>query len=420
MARARTRRRAVGRPIAYLKRVGPGIVSGASDNDPTTVATLSVAGAATAFSLSWLVVLVLPMLAAVQVCAAQVGVVARKGLQAAVRDAYGRGWGAVLLVAVVAVNLVTIVADLEAGAAALGLVVPIDFRWFVVPYGALVAFILFKGAYDEVERILKFVVLVFVAYVGAAFLARPNWGQVALSTLVPHASVAPGTIQAMLAILGTTLTSYAYVWEAQGEAESEKPLGRLRLAKLDAGLGMLAAAAIFWFTLIAVGATLGVHHKPVQSAQDAAAALTPVAGPAAAYLFAAGLLASSFIAVPVLAATCGYLLGDELDRPTGLSLPVREAPIFYATLGSAIVLAVGVALAGIPAISLLFWASVAGGLGTPISLVFLLLVARNPKVMGDHRVGTVPYAVGWATAVIVSAVSLYFLWDEFGSKLVRL
>lgn len=412
------RRRGLARPLAYLRRIGPGLVAGASDNDPTTVATMSVAGAATGYGLSWLVILVLPMLAAVQICAAQVGVVARKGLQAAVRDTYGRGWGAVLLVAVIAVNLITIVADLEAGAAAIGLIIPVDFRWFVVPYGALIAFLLFKGAYDEVERVLKYVVLVFVAYVGAAFLARPNWADVAVHTLVPQVSLSGSSVQAMLAILGTTLTSYAYVWEEQEEAEAQEPIGRLRLARLDAGLGMFVATAVFWFTLIAVGATLGAHHKDVQSAQDAAGALRPLAGPAAEYLFAAGLLASSFIAVPVLAATCGYLLGQELDQPTGLSRPVRQAPVFYGTLAVAILVAVAAALAGMPAIKLLYWASIAGGIGTPVSLVFLLLVARNRDLMGSHRVGLVAYWIGWATALIVTAISAYFIWDQVLSRLL--
>ncbi len=418
--RSVARRRPLERLVDAVRRIGPGLVAGASDNDPTTVATISVAGAATGFSLSWLVVLVLPMLAAVQICAAQVGVVARKGLQSAVRELYGMWWGFVLLAAVMAVNLITIAADLEGGAAAIGMVLHADLRWFVVPYAAVIALVLFKSAYDEVERVLRYVVLVFLAYIAAALLAHPNWRQVLLATVLPHVSLSRDTITAMLAILGTTLTSYAYVWETEEEVESGTPLEELRFARREAGFGMAVTVAVFWFTLIAVGSTLGVHHQSVQTAQDAALALRPAAGPVASYLFAIGLLASSFIAVPVLAATSGYLVCELLDRPGGLSRPPRKAPLFYATLAFGLVVAGGVSLAGIPAISLLFWASIAGGLGTPISLFFLLMVGRSRNLMGGHVVAGPAYVIAWLTWVVVTLVSAYFLWDQVLSRVLHL
>lgn len=420
MAITRRHRRAALRPWLYVKRLGPGLVAGAADNDPTTVATVSVVGATTAFGLSWLVVLIYPMLASAQVVASQVGLVTRKGMQQLVRERYGRTWGAMLLLSVLAVNVVTVAADLEAGASAISVVIPIDFRWFVVPYTVAVVLILFFGAYDEIERVLKYAVLVFVAYVAAAFLAHPHWGQVALATIRPQVSLNSQTVQAMLALLGTTLTSYAYFWESQEQAEERQPLGRLGLAKADAGFGMLLAVAIFWFELVAVGATLGAHHQQVQTAQQAAEALRPAVGPLAAYLFALGLFASSFIAVPVLAATCGYLVANEFERPSGLSEPVRKAPVFYTTLAIAMVIGGVVSLIGISAIQLLFMASLVGGLGTPISLAFLLVLAQDRKVMGDHRVGRLPRYIGWATVLVTASVGLYFIWDQLLSKALHL
>lgn len=420
MAISRRKRRAAARPLAYLKRLGPGLIAGAADNDPTTVATISVTGASTGFALSWLVVLVYPMLASAQIVASQVGLVTKKGMQQLVRERYGRGWGGVLLASILLVNLVTVAADLEAGAAAISIVVPLDFRWFVVPYAVALILILFFGAYDEIERILKYAVLVFVAYIGAAFLAHPDWGSVLRHTVRPQVSLSGHSLQAMLAILGTTLTSYAYFWESQEQAEDRKPLGRLRLAKADAGLGMVLAVAVFWFTLIAVGATLGPHHKQIETAQQAAEALRPVAGPAASYLFAVGLLASSFIAVPVLAATSGYLVANEFDRPSGLSEPVRRAPVFYTMLGLAVVFGGVVSLLGLSAIQLLFVASIVGGLGTPISLSFLLLLSQDRQVMGDHEVGRPARYIGWATVAITGAVGAYFLWDQVIAKLAHL
>lgn len=402
-----------------VRELGPGLVAGASDCDPTTVATMSVAGSSTGFGLSLLTILVFPMLASVQIISAQVGVVAKAGLQKVVTDLYGRPWSVILLLSVLAVNLVTIGADLEAGAAALALITHIDLRWFVIPYAALLFGILVFGSYEAVVRILKYVLLLFLAYVLSAFLAHPDWGAVLRATILPHISFNSLYIQAALGILGTTLTSYAYIWETQEEAEEEQPVGRLVHARMDAGLGMAAAVALFWFILITTGATLGVHHHQVQTAQEAATALRPVAGPAAEYLFAIGLLASSFIAVPVLAATTAYLLTQELHWQQGLSQKVKHAKRFYAVAGGAMVVAIGISMAGVPPIRLLFIASIAGGLGTPIGLVFLLLAARDHRAMDGHPIGGLLTTLGWLTTALVTVVSAYFLWQQFISPLLH-
>ena len=400
-------------PVAILKALGPGLISGASDNDPTTVATMAVIGAGTVYGLSWLTILIFPMLACIQIISAQVGVVAKQGLQRAVHGAYGRGWGLVLLVSVLAVNVVTLAADLEAGAASLGLLFHRPWEWFVIPFGVVALGMLVLGSYDEVQRILRFVLLVFVAYIVSAFLAHPNWGQVLHQTLLPPISFHSEYIQAALALLGTTLTSYAYVWETIEEAEERRPIRQLGLARADAGFGMLFAVGIFWFILISTGATLGVHHEKVDTAQQAAQALAPVAGPLASYIFAIGLLASAILAVPVLAATTAYILGEQFGWRRGLSRKVTRAPRFYVALGAALAVGVAASFAGVSPMRLLFVSGIVGGLGTPISLVFLLLIARNQRVMRRYRVGPVLTAVGWGTAALVAAVSIYFLYQQF-------
>ena len=366
-------------------------------------------GSTTGYGLSWLAILTYPMLANVQQISARIGVMTRRGLQELVRERFGRGWGLVLLGSVLCVNVITLGADLEAGAAALGLVSGIDYRWFALPLGAVLFALLAKGSYTTVERVLKYVLLVLLAYVGAAFLARPDWGQLLQATVVPHISLSPDYTAGALALLGTTLTSYAYVWEAVEESERKLPVRRLGLAQADAAAGMLVALIVFWFILVATAATAGAHHKHIESAQDAAAALQPVAGVAAKYLFAAGLLASACIAVPVLSATTAYLAGAEFNFPFGLSKRLSEAVEFYVILGASIALAAGISLAGVPAMTLLFAASIAGALGTPVSLVFLLLVAQDRKLMRGKPVGRVARAIGWSTAAIVAAVGLWFV-----------
>src|SRR5579875_3739410 len=231
--------------LDYARALGPGLISGASDNDPTTVATMSVLGATTVYGLSWLTILILPMLAAIQMISAQVGVVAKRGLQSAVRHRYGRVWGMVLLLSVVAVSVVTIGADLEAGAAALGLIFHLAWQWFVVPFAAIMLCILLFGSYDAVQRVLQYVLFVFAAYIVAAFLAHPDWGRVLHDTIAPPLSLSAPYVEGALALLGTTLTSYAYVWETIEEEEERVPLRDLGLAKADAGVGMLFAVGIF-------------------------------------------------------------------------------------------------------------------------------------------------------------------------------
>ncbi|HKF77419.1 MAG TPA: divalent metal cation transporter [Candidatus Dormibacteraeota bacterium] len=397
-----------------LLALGPGLIAGASDNDPTTVATMVVVGATTRYSLSWLTLLLYPLLGGVLVIAAQVGQASRSGLLGTVSRLYGRRLGVLLLVSVVVVNLITLGADLQAGAAAIGLLLGVELRWLVLPYTALLIGMLLVGRHRGVERVLKYTVAIFAAYFFAAFLARPDWGAVIRSTLTPALSLRSEYVESGLAILGTTLTSYCYVWEVQREAAEARlaSRSRRRCARLEAGLSMLVAVVTFWFILIASGATLGMHHQVAMTAQDAAAGLQPLAGPLASHLFALGLLSSSLIAVPVLADCSAQLVGEQARWEHSPGLGPTQAPAFYGATVLAIVVGAVIALLGLPPIQLLYWASIAGGLATPIGLVLLLLVAGDSRAMGRSRVGKSLLALGWTAAVVIAVVSALFLSQQ--------
>jgi Mn2+/Fe2+ NRAMP family transporter len=392
--------------------LAPGLIAAASDNDPTTVATMAVAGATTGFMLSLLTLLVLPMLASVQAIASQVGLCGRSGLQRLARRAFGPRWATLLLVSILAVNLVTIGADLEAGAAAIGLMIRLPLAWFVAPYALVLFALVLLGGYDEVRDVLQYAVLAFVAYVAAAILAHPDWRAVLLATVVPHLTLDRATVTAALAILGTTLTSYAYVWQAEEEAEERRPRRQAGLARATAVLGATVAVAVFWFILVATGATLGPRHVHIDTAEQAAQALRPAVGPLAEYIFGVGLLASSFIAVPVLAATGAAVICQQFGWPAGLTLRPRRAPAFYAVVGGMLLVAIAVSLLGVSPIALLFAASIAGGLATPVSLVFLLLIAQDPSIMLGMPVGRGLLAMGWVTTGVVTACGLLYLWMQ--------
>ncbi|MGO9874811.1 MAG: NRAMP family divalent metal transporter [Acidimicrobiia bacterium] len=387
--------------------VGPGLIAGASDVDPTTVAAIAVVGATTVYGLAWLTLLLFPMLAVIQVIATRVGYFTRADLQTSVTRRYGPTGRWLLLGSVVGVTAITIAADLDAGAAAVGLLFGVDGRWFVVPVGIAALALLFLHNYDQVSRILRYLLVCMFAYGVAAVLAHPHWDAVARASVVPQFRLTSDWTAGALALLGTTLTSYVYVWQTIEEAEDTvSPRAPLAIKQRGAVLGVGFAVVIFCCILVATGATLGVHHIHINTAQDAARALRPVAGRWANDIFAFALLASALVALPVLVATCAYVTGAEFHWHTGLSTPIRSAPRFYATIVAAVALGAIVALSDVNPIQVLFAASVIGGLATPIGLIFLLLIGNNPETMHDHPLPGLLRLAGWAVVFIIAAAAV--------------
>lgn len=399
------------RPAAKKMEFGAGIVAGASDNDPTTVATLAVIGSTTVYELCWLTLLVIPMLAVIQAIAAQIGTVAKRGLEDCVRETYGRGWALLALLALLIVNVLTLAADLEGGGAALQLLTGVDYRWWIVPLGALTVAMLVYGNYRTVERVLRYTALLFLTYVVSAFLAHPHWGDVLYHSFVPHLDFRPQTVSGALALLGTTLTAYAYVWETIEVSEEKQPLRRLGLVQVDATVGIVVAGLTFWFILVATGATLGVHHKVVQTAAEAADALAPVAGKYAAIVFGIGLLGSALIAIPVIAGTSAYVAAEMFGWRHSLDEKFARAPRFYIVLGGCVVVGCLVGLAGIQPITLLYYSGIAGGIATPLTMVLMLLVGRHHHAMRHAPVSRWLAFAGWIVTAIVTAATLAYLYQ---------
>ncbi len=401
-------------PLRFLRMLGPGLVAGAADVDPTTVATIAVIGATTVFALSWLTVLVFPILAVVLIISSRIGVVTGEDLQTLVRSRFGRGAQVLFLGSILVVTILTIAADLEAGAAAAGLLVHMSWKPLVAPVGIVVLAMLLLGTFDELQRVLKYVLLVLLAYVACAFVAHVDWTSVARHTFVPAISFSKDYTAGALALLGTTLTSYVYVWHTIELSEEKPSLDWLRPKEADALVGIFFAVVVFWFILVTTGATLGAHHRQVQTAQDAAAALKPIAGSGASTIFGIGLLGSALLALPVLMGTVAYVVGAEFDWRRGLSEKVRNAPAFYAVIAVSTVFGAGIAYSGISPIRLLFIASIVGGIGTPVTLVFLLLVASDRRLMNDLPINGWLAFAGWTVTTVVAGVSLIYLANGAG------
>ncbi|HET7814183.1 MAG TPA: NRAMP family divalent metal transporter [Candidatus Baltobacteraceae bacterium] len=397
--------------LRRLQALGPGLISGASDNDPTTVATLAVIGSTTTYALGWLVLLVIPLLAVVQAIGTHVGAVTKEGLEDLIRRRYGAGAAFVLLVSILFVNVLTLAADLEGGGAALQLLTHIDYRVFVLPLAAIALFLLIRGNFTVVERILVYVPLAFLAYVFAAAFAHPDWGAVLRDSFVPHMQASHAFVAGAIALLGTTLTAYAYVWQQIETAERPPPLRRLGLVQIDATAGAVLAGLTFWFIMVATGATLGAQHHPVQTAGDAAAALRPVAGAAASALFGVGLLGSALLALPVLLATSAYIFAEMCGWTGRLDSTFFQARRFYLVMIVTAAAACAIAFAGIAPIKLLFVASIASGIATPVSLAFMLLAASDKRIVKEQPLDPRLKIAGWATTGIVAAAAAIFLYQ---------
>lgn len=385
---------------------GPGLVSGASANDPTTVGSIAVVGATTGYALAWLVVLLLPMLAVVQAIAASVGAASGMSLQQAIAQRYGRSAARLSAVAIVTISLVTLGADVAAGAQALALLCGVPHYFLVVPLVAAACWVLATKSYLRVERILASLTLVFLCYVASAILARPNWNDVLRSIVFPHFEFSPVFVVGALALLGTTLTGYVYFWESIEIAERWPARTGLRAARADAAIGMLVAGSSFLFILIATAAASGTHHVAIQTAADAAAALRPLAGGWDETLFGIGLFASAAIAIPVLAATNGYVIAQTLGQPASLTLTPAQAPTFYRIIFLSLAVAGVLAFLPVPMVPMLYWVSVAAGLATPVTLILTMLVARDRETMRGAPIPATLACAGWAVTAIVTLSAL--------------
>lgn len=380
--------------------MGPGVVSGAADNDPAGVITYIQIGATTGFSLLWLMLLSTPILYYLEDMSARLGIVGKRGIGRVLCHRYGTAAALVIVIPTVISNVITIGADLSGAASAVQLLTGVSWEWWVVPIAVLLGVLLIAASYHAVSRVLLLLTPLFLLYVVTGFIVHPRWASVLEATFLPRIHFTPTYLAAALALLGATLTPYMFFWQTTEEVEEHRRVADLAGERVDVAAGMIYANVVFYFIILVAAVVIPSGSAGVGTVLEATRTLRPVAGPLATVLFAIGFLASGFMAIPVMVACSAYTLADVLGWAEGLSKKVWQARGFYTLLAGALLVGVVVALAGISPVALMFWSSVVNGLMLAPLFLVLLMLSNDPQVVHGHRNGPLANLVAGGTVLL--------------------
>lgn len=399
--------------------LGPGLITGAADDDPSGISTYSVAGAAYGYSTLWIALLTFPLMAAVQLMCARLGMVTGRGLASAVRTYYPRWvlWGACSIL--VAANVINIGADLGGMAEATQLITGIRSVIWIPVYACFILALLFWSSYKLIARIFKWLTLVLFAYVFASFFAHVDWRHALAVTLVPHLEWSRGFLAVLVAILGTTISPYLFFWQAaeeveEGRSKSQTAAERkgatsreLRSARADTITGMFFSNLIMYFIILTTAATLHAHGQTnITTARQAAEALRPLAGNGAYLLFTLGLIGTGMLGVPVLVGSCAYAVAEGAAWRGSMADKPKSAPRFYAVMAVAMGLGLALNYFGFNAVKMLFWSAVINGLLAPPLILLVILLTSRQSVMGKRVNSPLLRYLGWATFAVMTAAAV--------------
>ena len=404
----------------FWKKLGPGLITGAADDDPSGIATYSQVGAGFGYAMLWTTFFTFPLMVGIQVVSARIGRVTGHGLAANIRKHYPSWLLRSIISLLLVANTINIAADIGAMAAALKLLIGGSPHLYAILFGVLSLVLQIFIPFPRYAPILKMLTLSLFAYVATVFIIQVPWGEVLKHTVMPSISVETEYVVAVVAVFGTTISPYLFFWQASQEveelraADGDEPLRKapqqakahLRRIKIDTYLGMGFSNLIAFFIMLTATVTLHSHGiTDVQSSEQAAEALRPVAGEYAFLLFSAGIIGTGLLAVPVLAGSAAYAVAESFKWHIGLGRPPLEAQGFYLILIIATLLGVALNFTSIDPIKALFWSAVINGvIAVPIMAVMMLLAAR-PDVMGQFVVSTRLRILGWiATGVMGLAV----------------
>jgi NRAMP (natural resistance-associated macrophage protein)-like metal ion transporter len=422
--RGETRR---GFVAGLLSKLGPGLVTGASDDDPSGIATYSQVGAQFGYTLLWTMLLSYPLMAAIQEICGRIGRVTGCGLAANLRKNYPKPILVFVLLLMSAANVFNLGADIGAMGSSMALLIPRSTTLFTVVFGVFSLVVVILVPYTSYAKYLKWLTLSLFAYVGVAFMVHIPWGQVLHATLVPRMHLSRESLVALIAVLGTTISPYLFFWQASQEAEEvknnqgEEALKRapsqapkqLQRIHADTMIGMAFSNAVAFFIILTAAATLHAHGiTNVSTCARAASALEPIAGRFAGLLFVCGIVGTGLLAVPVLAASSAYAIGEGCKWNTSLESQPHEAPRFYGAISVATAIGLLMNFLHIDPVKALVWAAVLNGLVAAPLMAVIMHMASSNKVMGKFKIPTYLLWTGWiATATMACVcVGVFLTW----------
>ncbi|EDT04399.1 natural resistance-associated macrophage protein [Burkholderia ambifaria IOP40-10] len=410
------------RATTWLRRLGPGLVTGAADDDPSGIGTYSQAGAQFGFELLWSLLLTYPLMTAIQLVSARIGRVTGKGLASNMRTHYPP-WLLYSTVALLTIaNVINIAADLSAMGAAVKLLLHGPQELYVVCLGGVSVVLQIFVPYDRYARLLKWTALTLLAYVAVALIVPVPWHEVGRAIVLPHIQLNAAYLTTIIAVLGTTISPYLFFWQASQEVEelraapNQQPLrsmphqapAQLRRISVDTWVGMGVSNIIAFFITLTAAATLHLHHIDVKTSADAARALEPVAGHFAYVLFALGIIGTGLLALPVLAGSAAYAVAGTFRWRNSLALRLGVAPEFYAVIALATIGGVATTFMHFDPIRALYWSAVINGV-TAVPIMFvMMLMAGSTRIMGEFAVRGVLAWGGWLAtfAMVIAAMGV--------------
>lgn len=406
----------------YWNNLGPGLTTGASDDDPSGIATYSQTGAQYGFQLIWLSLFTFPLMSVVQEMCARIGIVSGKGLAANIRTHYSKTLLYVATFFLVAANIFNIGADLGAMAQGARLLFPsLSFALLVIGFGVISLLLQIFTTYARYAKYLKYLALVLLSYVASALFIHLNWGEVLHHTFIPSFTFSKDQIFLICAVLGTTISPYLFFWQTSQEVEEDILKGEttvaerqhdvtpkaIRSMRADVWTGMFVSNVVMFFIIAACAATLySAHITTINSAADAALALKPFAGNFAFVLFAIGILGTGMLAIPVLAGSASYAVSESMGWKFGLYRKLKNAYAFYGVIILAMVVGIGLNFIGLDPIKALIYSAVGNGLVAPIILFFIVQLSSNKQIMGKYSNKPHITWIGWVVVGLMTVAGL--------------